>query len=142
MDQVGDRLPFVCPRRFGCCPDAARYSISADNVRTLRTFKGQTVNIGAFTAAKPGQTEITWRGVGPIKTPDGAPVCLNRTPGFHRLPSGIEVTWNIARPVMCPTDGPSRSPRTAATRRATSVRPRRTFRRSVAEGVAAALQLR
>ena len=51
MDQVGDRLPFVCPRRFGCCPDAARYSISADNVRTLRTFKGQTVNIGAFTAA-------------------------------------------------------------------------------------------
>lgn len=52
---------------------AARYSISADNVRTLRTFKGQTVNIGAFTAAKPGQTEITCRGVGPIKTPDGEP---------------------------------------------------------------------
>src|SRR5882672_2563255 len=49
---------------------AARYSISAENVRTLRTFKGQTVNV---TAAKPGQTEITCRGVGLIKTPDGEP---------------------------------------------------------------------
>lgn len=99
---------------------AARYSISADNVRTLRTFKGQTVNIGAFTAAKPGQTEITCRGVGPIKTPDGepfeqfirkafldemtiaelyapdAPVSLTGRLDSIDFSSGIGATWNIA----------------------------------------------
>jgi len=52
---------------------ASRYSISADNVKTLRTFKGQTVNVGPFSAANPGQTEIKCRGRGgaPIRTPDG-----------------------------------------------------------------------
>lgn len=56
----------------GCSTYAAsRYSISADTVRALRAFKGQAVAVGPFTAAKPGQTEITCRGVGPIKTPDG-----------------------------------------------------------------------
>src|SRR5215471_8065634 len=52
---------------------APRYSISADNVKTLRTFKGQFVNVGAFSAANPGQAEIKCRGpAGPaIRTPDG-----------------------------------------------------------------------
>jgi len=52
---------------------ASRYSISADNVKTLRTFKGQSVNVGPFSAANPGQTEIKCRGLGgaPIRTPDG-----------------------------------------------------------------------
>jgi hypothetical protein len=55
----------------GCSTYAAsRYSISADNVRTLREYRGQTVNVGAFTAAE-SETEIMCRGVGPIKTPDG-----------------------------------------------------------------------
>ncbi len=55
----------------GCSTYAAsRYSISADNVRTLREYRGQTVNVGAFTAAE-SKTEIMCRGVGPIKTPDG-----------------------------------------------------------------------
>jgi hypothetical protein len=185
---VGDRLPFVCPRRFGYCPDprrrpshcgpdwalviakqapptpttspttggltdeaaarlsgahclvhrllayaAARYSISADNVRTLRTFKGQTVNVGAFTAAKPGQTEITCRGVGPIKTPDGepfeqfirkafldemtiaelyvpdAPVSLTGRLDSIDFSSGIGEPWSIALTrSRRPTDGSSR----------------------------------
>ena len=56
----------------GCSTYAAsRYAISADTVRTLRTFKGQTVAVGDFTATKPGQKEIMCRAVGPIKTPDG-----------------------------------------------------------------------
>src|SRR5687768_10822857 len=55
----------------GCSTYAAsRYSISADNVRTLREYRGQTVNVGPFTAAE-SKTEIMCRGVGPIKTPDG-----------------------------------------------------------------------
>jgi hypothetical protein len=56
----------------GCSTYAAsRYSISADTVSTLRAFRGHTVKVGPFTAAKPGRTEITCRAVGPIKTPDG-----------------------------------------------------------------------
>jgi hypothetical protein len=58
----------------GCSTYAAsRYSISADTITALRTFRGQTVAVGAFTARTPGKTEITCRGVGPIKTPDGEP---------------------------------------------------------------------
>jgi hypothetical protein len=56
----------------GCSTYAAsRYSISGDTVSTLRAFRGHTVNVGPFTAPKPGRTEITRRAVGPIKTPDG-----------------------------------------------------------------------
>ena len=58
----------------GCSTYAAsRYSISADTVTALRSYRGQTVNVGPFTAAEPGRTEIMCRGVGPIKTPDGEP---------------------------------------------------------------------
>src|SRR5688572_25727378 len=53
---------------------AARYAVSADNVSQLRTFRGQTVvGVGPFTAAEPGRSEITCRGAGPVKTPDGEP---------------------------------------------------------------------
>jgi hypothetical protein len=56
----------------GCSTYAAsRYSISADKVSALRNLRGQSINVGPFTAAKPGQAEITCRAVGPIKTPDG-----------------------------------------------------------------------
>lgn len=48
-----------------------RYSPSTDNVVALRTLNGKLVNVGSFTAATPGQTEIMCRAVGPIKTPDG-----------------------------------------------------------------------
>lgn len=51
----------------------SRYSINADSVVALRQFNGRTVNVGAFTAATPGQSEIVCRAVGPIKTPDGEP---------------------------------------------------------------------
>lgn len=51
----------------------SRYSINADSVMALRQFNGRTVNVGAFTAAAPGQSEIVCRAVGPIKTPDGEP---------------------------------------------------------------------
>lgn len=43
------------------------------NVSALRSFRGNPVNVGPFTAAEPGRTRITCRGVGPIKTPDGEP---------------------------------------------------------------------
>ena len=58
----------------GCSTYAtSRYSICADNVTALRNFGGKTINVGAFTATMPGQSEIMCRGVGPIKTPDGEP---------------------------------------------------------------------
>lgn len=58
----------------GCSTYAAtRYSISATNVSALRAFRGTQVAVGPFTAATPGRTDITCRGVGPIKTPDGEP---------------------------------------------------------------------
>jgi len=58
----------------GCSTySATRYSISADNVVALRSLNGKILNVGAFSASTPGQTEIMCRGVGPIKTPDGEP---------------------------------------------------------------------
>jgi hypothetical protein len=59
----------------GCSQfSATRYSISADNVAALRSLNGKTVNVGAFSASIPGQTEIMCRGLrGPILTPDGEP---------------------------------------------------------------------
>lgn len=58
----------------GCSTySAARYSINTDNVVALRALGGKTVNVGAFSATKPGEKEIMCRGVGPIKTPDGEP---------------------------------------------------------------------
>jgi hypothetical protein len=41
-------LPAVMALLAGCTITyvASRYSISADNVKTLRTFKGQSVNVG------------------------------------------------------------------------------------------------
>jgi hypothetical protein len=56
----------------GCSTYAAdRYSISVDNMTALKTLTGEKLNVGEFTASKPGLTEIMCRGVGPIKTPDG-----------------------------------------------------------------------
>ena len=105
----------------GCSTYAAsRYSISADNVRTLRTFKGQALNVGAFSAAIPDQTEIMCRGVGPTKTPDGetfeqfvrkafvdeltiaeiyspdAPTTIVGRLDAIDFSSGVGATWNIA----------------------------------------------
>jgi hypothetical protein len=56
----------------GCSTYAtSRYAINAETVAALRAYRPATVTVGPFTAAKPGQTEITCRAVGPIKTPDG-----------------------------------------------------------------------
>lgn len=58
----------------GCSTySATRYASSVDNVVALRMLNGKVVNVGAFTATKPGESEIMCRGVGPIKTPDGEP---------------------------------------------------------------------
>jgi len=55
----------------GCSTYAIpRYSVSAPNVATLRTMRGQSINVGAF-SARDGASEVLCRGVGPIKTPDG-----------------------------------------------------------------------
>jgi hypothetical protein len=66
--------PLGLGRLAGCSTYAAqRYSIAPTNIVGLRTFRGQQVNVGPFTALKPGRSEITCRAVGPIKTPDGEP---------------------------------------------------------------------
>jgi uncharacterized protein YceK len=58
----------------GCSTYAAqRYSIAPTNIVGLRAFRGQAFNVGQFTAAKPGRSEITCRAVGQTKTPDGEP---------------------------------------------------------------------
>lgn len=58
----------------GCSTySASRYAVSVDNVATLRTMNGKTVNVGQFTAKEASQKEIMCRAVGPIKTPDGEP---------------------------------------------------------------------
>ena len=48
-----------------------RYSGSTDNETALKSIRGKALNVHAFTSSKPGLTEITCRGVGTIKTPDG-----------------------------------------------------------------------
>ena len=56
----------------GCSTYAvSRYSPNADNIVALRSLGGKMVNVGPFTATKPGEREIMCRAVGPIKSPDG-----------------------------------------------------------------------
>ncbi|MFT6472176.1 MAG: hypothetical protein ACJAZ4_002657 [Neptuniibacter pectenicola] len=63
---------FLAVVMTGCSTYSAnRYSISVDNVTALKEINGTKLDVGEFTASKPGQTEIMCRGVGPIKTPDG-----------------------------------------------------------------------
>lgn len=58
----------------GCSTySASRYSINTDNVVAMRALNSKIVNVGSFSATKPGEKEIMCRGVGPIKTPDGEP---------------------------------------------------------------------
>jgi hypothetical protein len=61
----------------GCSTYAVpRYSISADNVVALKAVVVNGISVGAFTqapVANQSNNEITCRGVGPIKTPDGEP---------------------------------------------------------------------
>jgi hypothetical protein len=60
----------------GCSTYAAdRYAVSMDSQTELKQVaaasQGQGVAVEDFTASEPGQTEISCRAVGPIKTPDG-----------------------------------------------------------------------
>ncbi len=57
----------------GSTDAAQRYSIAPANIAGMRAFRGHVVNVGPFTAAKPGRSEITCRAVGPTKTPDREP---------------------------------------------------------------------
>ncbi|MDD5389164.1 MAG: hypothetical protein PHD37_07450 [Gallionellaceae bacterium] len=84
----------------GCSTySATRYSISTDNVVALRSLNGKSVNVGAFSASTPGQTEIMCRGVGPIKTPDGEPFAeFVRKAILDELK--IANTYSSAAPVM------------------------------------------
>jgi len=55
----------------GCSTYAvSRYAVSVENVATLRTMRGQPINVGRFTAKLDDVSSIMCRGVGPIKTPD------------------------------------------------------------------------
>lgn len=56
----------------GCSTYAtSRYAVNADNVTALRGLKRGNINVGNFSATKPGEKEIVCRGAAPIKTPDG-----------------------------------------------------------------------
>jgi len=56
---------------FGCPTfTATKYSISADNVKALKTLTGTQINIGKFTGAQPDQTKKRCRWVGDIVCPD------------------------------------------------------------------------
>ena len=57
----------------GCSYTAAKYAVSVDNVMALRSFKGQTVSVGPFTAADPGRTSIGCRGGSPVEVPGREP---------------------------------------------------------------------
>jgi hypothetical protein len=58
----------------GCASfDVGGYGVSVENATGLKKYRGQTVKVGAFTAAEPGKTEISCRAVGPITTPDKRP---------------------------------------------------------------------
>lgn len=58
----------------GCASfDVGRYGVSVENAAALKRLRPATVSVGRFTAASPGKTEITCRGVGPITTPDKRP---------------------------------------------------------------------
>lgn len=58
----------------GCTPyPALHYAVRADTMDTLRALKTRPVNMGAFTAATPGQSKIMCRCAGPVQTPDGEP---------------------------------------------------------------------
>ncbi len=59
----------------GCSTYAAdRYAVSMDTQAELKQIIPQSANqmiaVDQFTASEPGQTKITCRAVGPIKTPD------------------------------------------------------------------------
>lgn len=59
---------------FGCATRAApRYSISVDNIMALRGLSGKKINLGNFTANRPGVNEFICRAAGPITTPDSEP---------------------------------------------------------------------
>jgi len=58
----------------GCASfDVGRYGVAVDNAVTLRKLGPSQVNVGPFTAAEPGRTEIGCRAVGPITTTDKRP---------------------------------------------------------------------
>ncbi|QEZ47210.1 hypothetical protein [Cupriavidus oxalaticus] len=48
-----------------------RYSASAETVERLRSSAPATAKVGTFTASGENRSEITCRGVGPIKAADG-----------------------------------------------------------------------
>lgn len=67
-------LLFVALFLGGCSTYATNpYSISADDVVALRSISVKGVDVGAFTATKPGLSRIMCRAVGPITTPSGVP---------------------------------------------------------------------
>ena len=48
-----------------------RYSASSDTVARLRALPPTKVSVGQITGTRASETQITCRGVGPIKAPDG-----------------------------------------------------------------------
>ena len=60
-----------CILLSGCSTYAVdRYSVNADNITSLRSLNGKTLNVGSFTSSQTDLKEIMCRGVGPIKTAD------------------------------------------------------------------------
>ncbi len=55
----------------GCGIKAPEYSISADNVQTLRNYKDVKVSVGNFIAKTPGESQVLCRLAETITTPKG-----------------------------------------------------------------------
>lgn len=58
---------------LGACStyEIPRYSASSDTVARLRMLQPAKVSVGQITGIKAAETQITCRGVGPVKVPDG-----------------------------------------------------------------------
>jgi len=83
----------------GCSTYAVnRYQPNADNVVVLKTFRGKTVAVGAFTSTGQSKTEITCRGFGPIKTPDGETYAEYLRKGFIAELESAEI-YDVKAPV-------------------------------------------
>jgi hypothetical protein len=57
----------------GCGIKTPEYSVSADNVQTLRNYKDVKVSVGSFTAKTPGESQVLCRLAETITTPKGEP---------------------------------------------------------------------
>jgi len=99
----------------GCSTYAVpRYSANAETVDRLRTNAPAAAKVGAFTTTGESRSEITCRGVGPIKTTDGesfadyakkALASELRLAGLYSDQAPVTLTGNVDRLDFSSTEG-------------------------------------